>query len=86
MYTKNDLQKAKQALEAAQNVAILIHKNPDLDALGSASAMYQVLRKIGKKVSIFSSSPLPEVFLFIPFFGDIKIFFTLSTKFIFSPD
>lgn len=74
MYTKDDLQKTKQVLESAENIAILIHKNPDPDALGSASAMYQSLRKLGKQASVFSPSIPPDVFSFVPLFEQIQTF------------
>ncbi len=56
------LRRAARLLEGAGSVALVIHQLPDGDAIGSASALAQTLVKLGKRVTIFCASPVPELF------------------------
>lgn len=44
----------------------MIHENPDGDTLGSASAIFQVLTKIGKSPAMVCKDVVPKPFLFLP--------------------
>lgn len=52
-------------------IAIVSHKNPDGDAIGSASAMAQLFSKFGKKTTIILPNTLPENFLWLPLAKDV---------------
>jgi phosphoesterase RecJ-like protein len=39
-------------LEKSDNILVLTHRNPDGDAVGSAFALYNVLREMGKRVRV----------------------------------
>ena len=55
-------------LDAARTVAIAGHINPDGDALGSALALRDLLRAMGKKADVLlgQESPAPELYEFLP--------------------
>ena len=46
-------------------VAILIHKNPDGDAVGSAAALCELLTQLGAKPYILSPDKIPDRLRFI---------------------
>ena len=68
----NNYEKAISLLKEAQTVAIFMHINPDPDCLGSALALSAFLRKLGKKVSVFTpdtktTSMIASRMLFLPY-------------------
>jgi len=64
---------AWQAIEESDNIVLASHKNPDGDAIGSSLGLYSVLKKMGKKVSVFNATEeLPLKFDFLPDFKKIK--------------
>lgn len=50
----------------AQNIVIVPHQNPDGDALGSASALSEYLKKIGKQTTTFCLDTVPSQLQFLP--------------------
>ncbi|MFA6532383.1 MAG: bifunctional oligoribonuclease/PAP phosphatase NrnA [Patescibacteria group bacterium] len=52
-------------IKIAKNILINVHRNPDLDSIGSATALYQALIKIGKKVTLVCPHEIPENFKFL---------------------
>ncbi|MCL2528892.1 MAG: bifunctional oligoribonuclease/PAP phosphatase NrnA [Coriobacteriia bacterium] len=70
-------------LEASQVVAIAGHINPDGDAVGSALALRDLLRAMGKEVDILlgQDNPPPELYDFLPDYE-----FTLASEYIKTPD
>ena len=53
-------------IKNSDNIAITFHSSPDGDALGSSLALFQGLRKMGKKVEILSREKVLEDFEFLP--------------------
>lgn len=51
---RNGLEAAISALEKAQNVAIVTHRGPDGDAIGSSLAMLFLLRAQGKEATVYA--------------------------------
>lgn len=49
---QNDLQQFQRSLEAARDILVLTHKNPTTDSLAASLALYLVLPKVGKRVSV----------------------------------
>lgn len=49
------LQQAANMLQAADDIAIIIHNRPDGDAIGSSHALYHALRQLGKRVGVLCS-------------------------------
>ena len=58
--------KIKSAIESANNIAVICHKNPDGDALGSATALSTALNHWQKKNIIFCTTPAPDYFDWLP--------------------
>lgn len=54
-----DIMQAISRLLKADNILLLCHKNPDGDTLGSASALYHALRKLGKTVAMLCADVIP---------------------------
>lgn len=57
------LRQAARLLEGANTVTIILHQQPDGDAIGSGSALAEALRSQGKAVNIFCASQIAPVFL-----------------------
>ncbi len=54
-------------INSAQQIMLVVHKNPDADSLGSASAMYHHLIRLGKKVTLYcATSPIDPKLYCIP--------------------
>lgn len=58
-------QSVLQEIKKAENILINVHRNPDLDSLGSATAMSQALNKMGKKATLICPHEIPENFKFL---------------------
>jgi phosphoesterase RecJ-like protein len=64
--------KAFEKIKEAKNIVLISHINPDGDALGSELSMYPILKKMGKKVTVFNATkPLPEYLDFLPNFNKV---------------
>ena len=60
--TNEDLQQIQGLVTGARRVLVVTHKNPGVDAMASALAIYLALIKLGKEVTIaMESLPLVEV-------------------------
>lgn len=66
--------KAKIEINKAENIVIVVHKNPDGDALGSGLAMCQFLRSIGKHATLITPNKLPLYLNWMPNYNDIVVF------------
>ncbi len=60
MYTNDDLQKAKELIDNAENILVTSHYGPDGDAISSILAVYTLLVQKGKKVSVIIEDKIPE--------------------------
>lgn len=66
-------QEAWQKMLHANHILIVSHVHPDGDTLGSALALYEVLKNAGKKVSHYNKTvELPYIYDFLPGFNNIK--------------
>ena len=63
---------ALRKIEEAKQIVLLTHVNPDADTLGSALGMYQILQKMGKKVSVVNTTALPYNLDFLPGIERVK--------------
>jgi len=66
-------------LTLPRNVAIVSHRNPDGDAIGSALAMRFYLEQYGHKVHVLFPSDYPEEFETLPGAGD-SLIWDISTE------
>ena len=60
-----------EEIKSAESIVILTHENPDGDAIGSALAMYNGLKQIGKNVDVIIPE-YPKVFDFLPLREEVK--------------
>jgi phosphoesterase RecJ-like protein len=63
----------RQLIRVPQNVAILSHRNPDGDAIGSSLAMKHYLEQYGHTVHVVFPSEFPKEFEALPGSSDILI-------------
>lgn len=66
-----DILKIANVLKENNNIAIVIHVNPDSDCLGSGSALYMALKSMGKNVNLLVDSPVPNR---LSFYADESFF------------
>lgn len=59
-FKKLTLRETADRLTAADNILILCHTNPDGDAIGSASALCELMRSMGKTVTVAAPSAVPK--------------------------
>ena len=65
---KIDVAKAAELLNAADNILILTHRNPDGDTLGSGFALMHALRSTGKKAKVLCCDEIPKKYSYM--FGE----------------
>jgi len=57
----------------SKHILLVSHVNPDGDTLGSVLALYDVLKRLGKKVSLYNfTKELPRIYDFLPNINRIK--------------
>ena len=79
-------QQVVERIKGANRVLILTHKNPDGDALGSMSALFLFLKKIGKQVMAVCNDQPPAVFSFLPSASEVAQNFAGVRDFVVSID
>lgn len=73
-----------EEIKNAKNILINVHRNPDLDSIGSATALYQVIARVFKKnVTLACPHEIPENFKFLQ--GSDKVKVVDFSTFDFSP-
>ncbi len=65
---------AKQLLAEPKKVAIIPHKSPDGDAMGSTLALYQVLKKCGHDPRVIAPNDFPPSLAWLPYQETVIIF------------
>lgn len=68
------MKKIAKLLKESENIAIISHKNPDGDAIGSQLGLALALEKEGKKVSCYNEGEIPDYLFFLPGSEKIKIY------------
>ncbi|MGM0634962.1 MAG: DHH family phosphoesterase [Bacteroidota bacterium] len=69
---KNSIINLKAILAKPTKIAIITHKNPDGDALGSTLALFQVLQKLGHQTTPIVPNTYPDFLSWIP--GEENLF------------
>ena len=62
---KIDFNTAAEMLKNCDNAYILIHQSPDGDCVGSGTALYYILKSMGKKARVICSDEIPHRFDFM---------------------
>jgi bifunctional oligoribonuclease and PAP phosphatase NrnA len=69
-----EINKIKAVFEEPRNIAIITHKNPDGDAIGSSMALYHYLKNLGHSVSVVTPNDYPDNLKWIPGYAKVLIF------------
>ncbi len=64
--TEQELLKLKEILDTPQKVAIIMHKSPDADAIGSSLGVSHFLKKLKHKVTVLSPNVFPDFLNWMP--------------------
>jgi len=59
-------------IKDSDNIVLISHVNPDGDALGSSLSMYNILKKMGKNVSVVNMTDLASYLDFLPNYDKVK--------------
>lgn len=68
------IEKAKVEITEAKNIVIVVHKNPDGDALGSGLAMYHFFKGLNKNVTFVVPNQLPVYLNWMPGYDNIVVY------------
>jgi phosphoesterase RecJ-like protein len=60
-----DWQPVIEAIEQAGRIALVTHRNPDGDGIGSELALYDMLAARGRNVSIYNRDGIPRAYAFL---------------------
>jgi phosphoesterase RecJ-like protein len=55
-----------------ENIAVVAHVMPDGDSIGSMLALYNLLKRMGKNIDVYSSDVVPDVYSFLPGISAVK--------------
>ncbi|MBQ7973689.1 MAG: bifunctional oligoribonuclease/PAP phosphatase NrnA [Clostridia bacterium] len=73
MKLENEIEKIKQMVDQSQTVAVVGHRNPDGDSIGSCIAVCEWLESIGKSVSIFVDGEISSKFSYLKKFNQFNL-------------
>ena len=72
-FLKEQLNKAKKTIEAADHILIAGHASPDGDSLGSMIGLYGAIKEnLGKEAILYSVDPVPASLRFLPMSDVVK--------------
>lgn len=63
---EDEFKKLEDLIHSSNTFFLAGHLNPDGDTIGSMLAIWSVLKRLGKKVTIFSQDPVPQNLNFLP--------------------
>lgn len=72
--TSEDLAQVKQLLASPKKIAILPHRNPDGDAMGSNLGLYHFLKQKGHEVTVIAPNEFPDFLSWLPAADTVKVF------------
>ena len=69
-----DIQAIQTLLATPKKIAIIPHRNPDGDAMGSTLALYHFLRKNDHEATVISPNEFPDFLAWLPGSETVKVF------------
>ncbi len=78
--TQTELELLQELLATPKKIAVIPHKNPDGDAMGSTLALYQYLIKTGHDATVISPNDYPKFLKWLPFEKDVVKYDLQSKK------
>ncbi len=70
----DDINEIKSKLSLPSNIAIITHRNPDGDAIGSSLALKLFLELFGHRCTVILPSEYPAVFKYLPSLDSVSVF------------
>lgn len=70
---KEEIDTLFEAVQQYQNIVLMIHRNPDGDAMGAALSFQRLLVKLNKKVNVIAPNMFPEFLAWMEGSEDIVI-------------
>ncbi len=74
MMTSEATLTASELLAGSKKIAIIHHRNPDGDALGSTLGLYHFLKKMGHTPTVISPNEYPDFLAWMPGADTVRIF------------
>lgn len=74
MMKTEDIELIQNILSAPKQIAIIPHRNPDGDALGSTLGLYHVLNQLNHNVKVISPNDFPDFIAWLPASETVEIF------------
>lgn len=74
MINENNLQEFKTLISSPKSIALIPHRNPDGDAIGSTLGLYHVLKQLGHTVTVISPNDFPNFLYWMPQVNEILIY------------
>lgn len=74
MMNTNEIEFLTNFLETPKQIAIIPHRNPDGDALGSTLGLYHVLKQLNHNVKVISPNEFPDFISWLPGADEVLIF------------
>lgn len=71
---ENEILAIQELLKTPKKIAIIPHRNPDGDAMGSTLAMYHFLKKLNHKVTVIAPNNFPDFLNWLPGSESVLIF------------
>ncbi len=71
---EKEIKKIKNILQTPQKISIIIHRNPDGDAIGSSLALKKILEKKGHQIWVISPNAVPDYLKWMPDAEEIIIY------------
>lgn len=75
-----------EMIKRSQSILVMPSSPPDGDSLGAALALYWILKKLDKQVTVVCADPIPEAFQFLPTTTVISNEFSAARDFIVTLD
>ncbi|RYJ42711.1 DHH family phosphoesterase [Flavobacterium beibuense] len=74
MMTSHDIEKIKSLLASPKKIAIIPHRNPDGDAMGSTLGLRHFLKLKGHDATVISPNEFPDFLTWLPESDTVKVF------------
>ena len=74
MMQKQEIEAIKLALETPKKIAIIPHRNPDGDAMGSTLGLYHILKQLQHDVVVIAPNEFPDFLAWLPESEKVMIF------------
>lgn len=74
MRTPLDIEAVKGLLASPKKIAIIPHRNPDGDAMGSTLGLYHFLKQKGHTATVISPNEFPDFLEWLPASDSVRIF------------